>query len=251
VAAAGPPPPPLRTPADTVQLWADYAKDRFDSASKRVDEFRNWARQLIAAIAVVIGIELTLAGKVLDLKPPFDVPLRNACLLVFLGAVVLQAILLFWALHTGYVGRRTIGPESPTVLADYVLAMNPEETRQVIGAYYATAYDEFYNLSEKLGQNVSRATRSFAWSIALPLAGFGLFVELAWSPRTESYNQPVMATPSKVTPQPAPTPKTPPAPTPQPPVDRSPAPKPANPLLVKPTPGQPLTEDFKGKIHHG
>jgi hypothetical protein len=46
--------------ATNVEVWADYAKDRFESAAKRVDEFRNWARQLGAAIAVVVGLELSL-----------------------------------------------------------------------------------------------------------------------------------------------------------------------------------------------
>jgi hypothetical protein len=48
--------------ATNIEVWADYAKDRFESAAKRVDEFRNWARQLSAAVAVVIGLELTLVG---------------------------------------------------------------------------------------------------------------------------------------------------------------------------------------------
>lgn len=246
---AAAPPPPTSTPSQTIEIWGDYAKDRFDSIAKRIDELRNWARQLTAAIAVVIGIELTLAGKVLDLKPPFDVLLRNGCLLLFLSAVILQSILLFWVLHIAYVGRTILGPERPSILADYVLGRGPDEVRQVLGAYYASAYDNFFTFSEELGKKVSGATRAFAWSIVLPVAGFALFVLLAWSPEPTRYNPSLMAEPVKTTPQPTPSPTTPPTPAPQPPADKSPAP--SNPLMNKPTPGQPMTEDFKGKIHHG
>jgi hypothetical protein len=48
--------------ASNIEVWADYSKDRFESSAKRVDEFRNWARQLSAAVAVVIGLELTLVA---------------------------------------------------------------------------------------------------------------------------------------------------------------------------------------------
>jgi hypothetical protein len=247
-------PPPSTTPRKTVQLWGSYAKDRFDSVSTRVDEFRNWARQLAAAMAVVIGIELTLTGKVLDLKVPFDVTLRNSSLLAFFSAVVLQAILLLWTLHTGYVGQGALGPESPSVLAGFILGKPPEETQQIIAAYYANAYDHFFTLSEGLAQRVGRATRLFAWSIVLPLVGFGLFVVLAWSPTSATrYNQQVMAQPAKpLPPSPSPRPSGPKTPAPQTPVEK-PSTKPSsNPLMNRPTPGQPMTEDdHTTKVHRG
>ena len=46
-----------------VEVWADYAKDRFDFWADRVNELRNRARQLGAAVGVVIGLELTLLAR--------------------------------------------------------------------------------------------------------------------------------------------------------------------------------------------
>jgi len=160
------------------EIWAKYAKDRFESTSKRVDEFRNWARQLGAAIAVVIGFELTLLGRALDLKSPTNRWLRDACLLLFLVAAAFQARLLFRMLRTGYVGRKAMAPESPVTLWYHLEKENksPDETDWIIGAYYANAHDRYHALSEELGNDVGRATRSFARSIALFLIGVALFV---------------------------------------------------------------------------
>jgi hypothetical protein len=165
--------------ATNIDVWAGYAKDRFDSTSKRVDEFRNWARQLGSAIAVVIGLELALLGRVLDHEPPFDRGLRGGCLIAFLSAIVIQTALLFGLLRTGYVGQTVVGPESPVILARYVLTQRDQETQRMIGAYYARAHDRFHALSETLGRRVGIATRIFAWSIVLLLAGVALLVAVA------------------------------------------------------------------------
>lgn len=162
-----------------IEVWAGYAKDRFESASKRVDEFRNWARQLGAAIGVVIGLELTLLGRVFDLRFPIDRGSRDRCLLAFLAAVVIQSGLLFRLLRTGYVHRTVVGPESPVMLARHVLSQNDQETQRMIGAYYAKAHEQFHSLSEALGRSVGVATRIFAWSIVLFLAGVALLVAVA------------------------------------------------------------------------
>lgn len=162
--------------ATTIEIWAGYAKDRFESTAKRVDEFRNWARQLGAAIAVVIGFELTLLGRALDLKSPTNSWLRYVCLIIFLIAAATQARLLFRMLRTGYIGRKALAPESPVTLWPYLEQKKPDETDWTIGAYYANAHDQFHALSEELGDAVGRATRSFARSIVLFLFGVLLFV---------------------------------------------------------------------------
>jgi hypothetical protein len=122
-----------------IEVWADYSKDRFESAGKRVDEFRNWARQLGAAVAVVVSLELALVGKVLELKPVPHSTLRVWCLAALLLAVAVQLILLVWLLFIGYRSHDILWPESPVVLADYIFGQDEQETRRVIGAYYAKA----------------------------------------------------------------------------------------------------------------
>jgi hypothetical protein len=159
----------------TTEIWAGYAKDRFESTAKRVDEFRNWARQLGAAIAVAIGFELTLLGRALDIEAPNEW-LRYACLAVFLVAAIVQAWLLFRMLRTGYVGRKALAPESPVTLWRYLEQKSPDETGWIIGAYYANAHDQFHALSEELDNAVGRATDWFARSIVLLLLGVALFV---------------------------------------------------------------------------
>jgi hypothetical protein len=165
--------------ATNVEVWANYSKDRFESAVKRVDEFRNWARQLSAAVAVVISLELTLVGKILELKPPIDSTLRLWCLSMLLLAAAAQLILLVWLLVTGYRSHEIRWPESPIVLADYVLAQDEEETRRVIGAYYAKAYERFHALSIRVGSRVGIVTVIFTVSMLLLLAAVVAWVALA------------------------------------------------------------------------
>jgi hypothetical protein len=50
---------------------------------------------------------------------------------------------------------------------------------RIIGAYYAKAHEQFHSLSEALGGSVGVATRIFAWSIVLFLAGVALLVAVA------------------------------------------------------------------------
>lgn len=174
-----PPPPPSK---ETLKVWASYSRDRFDSASKRVDEFRNWARQLGGAVAVVIGFELTLVGRVLDLKPPFDASLRTWTLVLFLLMIAAQVLLLFWALRTGYSGHTVVGPESPSKLAEFIVDADEAGAEQLTGAYYAKAYDAFHDLSEELGKSVGQANRFFAVTVGILVIGVALVVKLAVSP---------------------------------------------------------------------
>ena len=159
----------------TTEIWAGYAKDRFESTAKRVDEFRNWARQLGAAIAVAMGFELTLLGRALEIDAPVEW-LRYLCVTAFLVAAIVQAWLLFRTLRTGYVGRKALAPESPVTLWRYLEKKSPDETGRIIGAYYANAHDQFHALSEELGEAVGHATKWFARSIVVLLTGVALFV---------------------------------------------------------------------------
>ena len=47
----------------TVEIWLAYSQKRFDEASKRIDDFRSWGRQLVAWIGVLIALEANLLPK--------------------------------------------------------------------------------------------------------------------------------------------------------------------------------------------
>jgi len=234
---------PLSPTPETIGVWSDYAKDRFDFASKRVDEFRNWARQLAGVVGVVIGFELTLIGRILDLRAPVSGGLRVFTLTVFLGTVLAQVLLLFRVLRIGYSGHQLVGPESPTVLAQFVAEKDEPTTKQFVGAYYAHAYDRFRIVSEELGEDVGKATRVFTKTLIALLTGLGLLVWLS----TSAYNQGLMSSPNTPAASNAPSPPVaqpqPAAPTAtaapvQPASPASPAPPVTSPLLVTPTPGE-------------
>ena len=168
--------------ASNIEVWADYSKDRFESAAKRVDEFRNWARQLGAAVAVVVSLELALVGKVLELKPVVHSTLGVWCLTTLLLAAAVQLILLVWLLFIGYRSHDILWPESPVVLADYILGQDEPETRRVIGAYYAKAYTRFHALSIRLGSRVGIATVIFTVSMLFFFLAVVAWVVLASRP---------------------------------------------------------------------
>ena len=76
-----------------LKVWAEYAKERFKAADTLIGEYRSWARQLVAAIGVVIGLEVTLLVRLaLDGGSPLHASWRVLCLVVFFGMLGLQ----FW-----------------------------------------------------------------------------------------------------------------------------------------------------------
>src|SRR2546426_12842084 len=111
-----------------LKVWAEYAKERFKAADTLIGEYRSWARQLVAAIGVVIGLEVTLLLRLaLDGGSPLHASWRVLCLVVFFGMLGLQ----FWTLHrllvVGYKSQPVVGPESPSVLANYVAERDEAE----------------------------------------------------------------------------------------------------------------------------
>src|SRR5207245_5880819 len=99
---------------------------------------------------------------------------RELCLVVFFGMLGLQ----FWTLHrllvVGYKSQPVVGPESPSVLANYVAERDEAEAYRLTGAYYAKACDRFHELSELLGERVARATVTFQWTLVALLLGVAL-----------------------------------------------------------------------------
>jgi len=154
-----------------VAVWAQYAKERYDASERRIAEFRGWARQLVAAIAVVVGLEAALLsqlGKVGEVHP---LPLA-ACLLVLLLGAVWQIVLLGRAVRSGYIGHGLLGPERPVALADYVTT--ELETRRITGAYYAKAAEDSHELAETVVGEISALARGFVATLWLLFAAMVL-----------------------------------------------------------------------------
>jgi len=219
--------------AQAIAVWAQYSKERYDAAERRIADFRGWARQLAAAIAVVVGLEAALLGQLGKVGESSPLALA-ACLVVLLGAVARQIVLLGRAVRSGYVGRGLLGPERPAVVAEHVTT--ELETRRITGAYYAMGADNLHQLAESLVGEVGRVARSFVATLWLVYAamvltaamyGVSSLVRKAManpsSPSETAHPQPASATPAAATPA---------ADTAKP--SASPAP---SPLLVTPTPG--------------
>jgi len=221
--------------ADTqaVAVWAQYSKERYDAAERRIADFRGWARQLAAAIAVVVGLEAALLGQVG--KAGESSPRALAlCSVVLLGAVAWQLVLLGKAVRSGYVGCGLLGPERPAVVADHVTT--ELETRRIIGAYYAKGADQSHELAESLVGGVAGIARRFTATLWLVFAAMVLTAamhgvsSLARKPMSNSSNSSETAPSQPVA---APGAAMPAADAAKP--AASPAP---SPFLVTPTPGQ-------------
>jgi hypothetical protein len=229
-AAPGPDP-------EAVKLWAKYAEDRFKSADARIEEYRGAARQLVAAVGIVIGLEGTIVARLaLDDHIQLDVRLRAACLIVFVVVLGVQVGLLSRLLYIGYRGERVVGPESPTVLATYFSTYDETEAHRVVGAYYAKAHDGFHALSERLGEHVGKTSRLLQYTLGALLIGVALLVLGAlWHPASSD---------TKASMAEQPTPNTTPAPVAPAPAAVPPAaqPSPTSPLLTTPTTGQELNK---------
>lgn len=153
------------------EIWAAYARDRFESIAGRVDEVRNRARQLIAVVGVLIGLEVNLVARAF-LDDGVELGYLDLWSLLFLVvALAMQTWLVFHLVGIGFRGRSIREPERPSVLVHYLAGQDAAEARRVIGAYYAKSHDEFFELSEMLGGKVGTSTVTLARSLLLFLLG--------------------------------------------------------------------------------
>lgn len=218
--------------AKGVEIWAQYAKERFDAGEKRLTDFRNWARQLAAAAGVVVGLEAALLGQVVKLADISGLA-QGVCLILLLGTVAVQIVILGRAVAAGYVGKELLLAESPVVLAGHLDGKDEVWTRQTIGAYYAKSSDTVHAAAEAVAKEVGSLARAFRSSLWLL---FAAMVLTACTQATVSrMRKPMADTPSS--------PGTGSSDTGSSPVPSAPASLPspsapaASPLLVTPTPG--------------
>jgi hypothetical protein len=171
-------PPPLTTEA--LKAWATYGKERFDALDTQLRDFRAWARQLITAIGLIVGLELTLVAKIVfDVKP--TVPLLWwVCLASLLGTTGFQTRILVHVLDVGYVGKTLPSPGKP---ADFWPEITNGEDAIVkeIGIHYATAYNTLRGLSNDVAKQLAAQTRFFAYSLAAFCTAVALCAFLAFT----------------------------------------------------------------------
>jgi hypothetical protein len=150
----------------TVEIWLAYSQKRFDEASKRIDDFRSWGRQLVAWIGVLIALEANLLPKT---EASLNLLRGSAAywpLVVFIGALlVTQLILLTRSCLVGYSTTSILSPEAPSVLAPQVQDASRAEAQRMMAAYFAKSYDTYNERAEKLSKALNRITAGLAGTI--------------------------------------------------------------------------------------
>lgn len=228
---------------EAVAVWADYAKDRYDAGEKRLADFRGWARQLAAAVGVVVGLEGALIGQVLRLEA--DARLLGICLVLLLATAAWQLVIMARAVAAGYAGKELLVPESPVVLADHLGGKDEAEARRMVGAYYAKGSDNVHAAAEGIARETSGVARAFKRSLWLLFMAMALAAGIT---AASSHLRKAMAD----TPSSAPGPSEAAPASPAPPVPATPSPSPAaTPLLVTPTPGATETHGAPAPQHQG
>lgn len=158
---------------DDSECWegfAAYAKDRFDAEDRRIVELRNWARQLAAAVSVVIGLETNLVAQLwrLLVEQRTHVWLFGGVALLF-ATMAYQLVLLVRTIRKGYVASPLVGPERPIVLVDHLIDCNFNKTRKTIAFYYANAHEGLVSENERIAAATGDLAKGFAGSLFLLL----------------------------------------------------------------------------------
>src|SRR5205809_884663 len=78
------------TDKETADVWFDYAKQRFDEVSGRIDGYRSTSRQMVAWIAVVLGLELSYLPKLLDGQVVKPTLLWLICVMIAFLPMIIQ-----------------------------------------------------------------------------------------------------------------------------------------------------------------
>jgi hypothetical protein len=218
-------------------VWAEYAKDRYEAAEKRLSDFRGWARQLGAAIAVVIGLEAALLSQLS--KAEDSTP--RLCLLaslVLLGIAIAHQLVLFGrGIGKGYVGQGTLGPESAVLFTEHLPGKSEDEIQRIFGAYFAKSAESVHSVAEGVANEVGVLARNFQrslwllFAVLVLVAGMRVHSALERKSMTDTPSSSGPSQPAAAPPSPAPA-----AATPAPASSATPAS--SSPLLTTPTTGR-------------
>lgn len=162
--------------AEWLEEWAEYAKDRYQSARSGIIEFRGWARQLLTAVAVVVGLEMTLLLKVIELRTGW----RLLAVVWLLVAIVYQLLIARRLVGLGYqmVWAREV-PCSPQ-MARRKLMTSTASPKEVIAEQYSQAYRDRRTLSRQIADELASESNGFVKSIILGLTPAVALAMLAW-----------------------------------------------------------------------
>jgi hypothetical protein len=221
--------PPAAQDEEALEVWATYAKDRYDFQERRRSEFRGVARQLASVIAAVIGLEIVSVGKfvIASLNPNWRLG-SILTLLVFFLAVMFQSFLLVRSIRVGFGGEKLLGPESPMVLHEHLIGKDKAEVIRIVSSYYAKGEVPLHELNETLISRIRKDALAFA----------ALFFVIVYIPATVVLLAPAHKEAFSMPTQSRSTPTQPSQPTPTPPSDSSPTPPAPSSPLDTPTPGQ-------------
>jgi hypothetical protein len=151
-----------------VDDWHDYAKSRYESARDSIIEFRGWARQLMGAMAVVIGLEITILLKVLELRTPW----KHVGIAWLVVTVVYQLMIASRLVRLGYQMPRSlyVTPKSPRMMR-LEISKDTSRARVAIAEQYAEAQRDRYSVSRKISQELFAESSGFVKSLM-----FGLLI---------------------------------------------------------------------------
>jgi hypothetical protein len=147
--------------------WAEYAKDRYESARSGIIEFRGWARQLLAALAVVIGLEVNFLVRLLDVATSWMfAPIGWLFVTIVYQMLVARRII---PLGYGSVWGAEV-PVAPQQMAHRLRGgRNTAPSRQLIGDQYAQAYLARRTVSKEISAALVAETHRVVRSLLLGL----------------------------------------------------------------------------------
>jgi hypothetical protein len=155
-------------------VWSDYARESYNASLGRVDELRSRARQLVAAIGVVIGFELTAIDKLVDRSDRGSEQLLILSMGALLIAVGWQLWLLRSLFQAGYGADKIPGaPEGPAnaLLKEDLCGKNRIDASETLGLYYAETESHLFDLANSLTAKLLSILRLFLATLLLLFAG--------------------------------------------------------------------------------
>jgi hypothetical protein len=157
--------------------WAEYAKDRYESARSGIIEFRAWARQLLTAVAVVVGLEMSLLLRVVELRGAW----RIVVIVWLLATVVYQLLIARKLVRLGYqmVWVPSEIPCSPA-FARFRLSQGTKPPKELLAEQYSQAYRDRRMISKQVAGELATESKGFVKSIIVGLTPAMAFAMATW-----------------------------------------------------------------------
>ncbi len=153
----------------TAEIWLNNVQEKYADGVKRMDGYRNLARQILGWIGVIVALEINLFSKLTESLKGVSAAMDFAATGAFGDSMFIQMICFTLAAALGYSTFGPKIPEEPALLLKRIQGILSPEARERVAVYHTRAYDIYSKESKLFSWKFNVVTILFVVSLWLAL----------------------------------------------------------------------------------